>query len=92
MKIDVEGFEAEVFEGLSQPVLVIFFEANLPEFEEETIRCIKKYATLTKAEFNYTTEEPPSGFASDRWLPHEEFCALIRSRQFGYAEIYGRAV
>lgn len=92
VKIDVEGYENEVFAGLSQAVRVVCFEANLPEFEEETIHCIRRYAALAKVEFNYTTEEPPSEFASDRWLSSEEICSLIRSRKFGYAEIYGRVV
>jgi Methyltransferase FkbM domain len=91
-KIDVEGFELEVFTGLSQPIRAVCFEANLPEFGEETISCIERYAALTTAEFNYTTEEPPSRFASEDWLSADALCALIQAGQFGYAEIYGRAV
>lgn len=92
VKIDVEGFEVEVFSGLSQPIRMVCFEANLPEFEAETIRCIERYVSLAKAEFNYTTEEPPRSFASDRWLRSEELCALIRAKRIGYCEIYGRVV
>jgi len=92
VKIDVEGYEAEVFAGLSRAIQVVCFEANLPAYEEETVLCIEKYARLVQAEFNYTTDEPPTVFASNSWLSAGAMCALIRTKQISYAEIYGRAV
>jgi FkbM family methyltransferase len=92
VKIDVEGFEAEVFEGLSHSIRMICFEANLPAFEDETVRCISKYSSLCEAEFNFTTEEPPVQFARDEWLSPSRMIECVKSRKLSYAEIYGRAV
>jgi len=90
VKIDVEGYEAEVLAGLTRPVRMICFESNLPAFEEEAVKCVTRFASLAPAEFNYTTEEPPRQFAAERWLNLEAMIGLLRSRTFGYAEVYGR--
>lgn len=42
IKIDVEGHELSCLLGLNQPVNVISFECNLPEFLEETLMCIDR--------------------------------------------------
>ena len=44
LKVDVEGGELQVFEGLSQPISVICFEANLPRFREETLSIIYRHS------------------------------------------------
>jgi hypothetical protein len=45
----------EVLEGLSQTVSMISFEANLPDFREETLACLDKLATLNPTGvFNFT--------------------------------------
>ncbi len=36
IKIDVEGFELPVIQGMEEPVPLLSFEANLPEFRQET--------------------------------------------------------
>jgi FkbM family methyltransferase len=38
LKVDVEGHEEDVFEGLSQAPPLVSFEANLPEFADESCR------------------------------------------------------
>ncbi len=54
-KIDVEGHELEVFKGLSQPIPLVVFEANLPVFWEETKQVVEKLVLLDKAVvFNYS--------------------------------------
>lgn len=45
IKIDVEGYEKKALLGLSQPVPLLSFEANLPEFREETIDSIERFAS-----------------------------------------------
>ena len=55
IKIDVEGYEEKVLKGLTNPIPLISFEANLPEFLEETIACIEYLNKLdTNATFNYS--------------------------------------
>ena len=41
IKIDVEGNELSSISGLSQAVPFLSFEVNLPEFRNNTIRCIE---------------------------------------------------
>lgn len=54
-KIDVEGHELEVFKGLSQPIPLIVFEANLPVFWDETKQIIEILTQLDKTVvFNYS--------------------------------------
>jgi FkbM family methyltransferase len=52
LKIDVEGGEKEVFNGLSYFVPIICFEANLPRFREETVYIIERFITNERVRFN----------------------------------------
>lgn len=55
IKIDVEGHELEVAKGLSQPIPLIVFEANLPVFWEEAKQIIEILTQLDEAvTFNYS--------------------------------------
>ena len=46
IKIDVEGYEAQVLKGLTVPVQTISFEITLPELKESTIACINEINRL----------------------------------------------
>lgn len=46
MKIDVEGYEAEVLKGLNHSVPLLLFEAILPEFMPETLECLEKLNSI----------------------------------------------
>ena len=53
VKIDVEGYEIHVLEGLTKTIPVMSFEANLPDFRDETIQCVHKISRLSSnATFN----------------------------------------
>lgn len=52
LKIDVEGYESEVFAGLSHVVPLISFEANLPLFRAETNSILQACARNPRAKFN----------------------------------------
>ena len=52
LKIDVEGGELSVFNGLSYTVPVICFEANLPHFRAESLRIIERLRVNNAARFN----------------------------------------
>lgn len=55
IKIDVEGYERRVLRGLSRRVPLLTFEANLPEFLQETQECLDLIALLDPdARFNYS--------------------------------------
>lgn len=52
LKIDVEGYELEVFAGLSHIIPIISFEANLPLFRAETDSILQACARNSSARFN----------------------------------------
>lgn len=51
-KIDVEGFEYEVLQGLGSPLRVLSFEFT-KEFIDDARRCIEHLASLGRVRFNY---------------------------------------
>jgi FkbM family methyltransferase len=54
IKIDVEGFELNIFKSLNISVPLISFEANLPQFRNETIEIIDLNSRLNKdLRFNF---------------------------------------
>jgi FkbM family methyltransferase len=89
IKIDVEGYENKVLNGLSQPVPFVRFETNLPEFLEETIECIVKLKSLSReAVFNYSLSDE---LELDKWISGEEMISLIKDPSFRYMEIVYRS-
>lgn len=58
IKIDAEGFEKEILEGLSQKIPFISFECLLPEFKQSLKDCLTKLLLLSpNARFNIAVEE-----------------------------------
>lgn len=90
-KIDVEGFEAEVLSGLSQPIAMISFEYNVPEMNANVVSCIKKLNTLSKAyKFNYSVGETMQ-LKLPTWMNYNEFTTFINSSEFmnsDFGDIY----
>lgn len=74
-KIDVEGFEYQVLQGLSQPVKVISFEFT-PEFKDATFKCIKRLDNLGKAVFNFAVGEVMA-LVLDKWMTAGEMTAYL---------------
>lgn len=66
VKIDVEGFELSVLQGLSQPVRALSFE-YLPALHERATGCVQRLAQLGDYEFNHSPGESLV-LAGDRWL------------------------
>ena len=57
IKIDVEGHELEVINGLSLKIPLLSFEANFPEFKEETFLIIKKLEQICgESRFNFSID------------------------------------
>lgn len=59
IKIDVEGFEEQVIKGLTNRINIISFEANVPEFREETIGILHYLDNLAAYRYNYSVYGGP---------------------------------
>jgi FkbM family methyltransferase len=91
IKIDVEGYEAKVLQGLQHRVPYVSFEVNLPEFKIEGIQCIEALGTLESGgQFNYSTDLG-GGMALDRWLGPREFLTFFAQCSHKSIEIFWRA-
>lgn len=55
-KIDVEGHELEVFQGLSKPLRTLSFEYT-PPFRDNIIECVNILSSLGNPIFNYSVYE-----------------------------------
>ena len=70
IKIDVEGYEYQVIQGLSKPVSMLSLEF-VPEIIESTYKCIDYLQHLGKIKLNYSVGESMQ-FALEEWTtPHE---------------------
>lgn len=90
VKVDVEGHEINVLRSLSQKVTLVSFEANLPEFADETINCVSTLATLAPASvFNYT-DEGQDDLKLAEWIDAAAFQERLESTHERFMEIYCR--
>ena len=64
-KVDVEGFEYQVLQGLSYPVKVLCFEFT-KEFVDDAGLCMQYLSSIGRVQFNYTLGENMS-LALTRW-------------------------
>lgn len=89
-KIDVEGYEAEVLEGLSHriPALSIEFVAGALDIAEA---CVRRLETLGEYEFNSVRGEERS-FISEGWLAADEMVAWLAGGAGGVSsgDVYAR--
>ncbi len=93
VKIDVEGYEAEVLAGLSQPLPALSVEWT-PELPENTLACIDKLESLARHQYQVSWAETmrlsPRG-----WRDAESIRYLIREfagETFLFGDIYARTV
>lgn len=96
VKIDVEGYELEVLNGLSQPVGMISFEYTVPERMASAVDCLKRIETIfgDRVHYNYAVAEKMS-FASDKWLSADELIAIMSVDGFditGVGDVYVRPI
>ena len=81
-KIDVEGFELEVLQGLSQKLSVLSFEYCVPEMSGKLYECLERINTLdVSASYNYSIGESFS-LSSDKWFSFPEFLSLVKEKSF----------
>jgi FkbM family methyltransferase len=91
VKIDVEGYELHVLNGLSTPVPALSFEFT-PEVMDVAIGCVRRLATLGDYTFNHSVEESMR-WASPFWETAEAMVqtlgALAKDRG-GSGDVYAR--
>lgn len=90
-KIDVEGYEAHVLEGLSATLPSLAFEFT-PEFPEGTERCLDLLAALAEYEFNVSSGESLR-LDSERWLSRDELPDAIEKASMttaAFGDVYAR--
>lgn len=86
LKIDVEGFENAVLDGLTAAPAHTRFEFHA-QYLAEAIRCIRKPCFATTARFNYSLGDP-TGPLRPEWLDADSFIAHLNSTAFA-DEAYG---
>lgn len=93
-KIDVEGFEVDVLEGLTQPLRALSFE-YLPPAHEAALTALELVERLGAAAGGYLYNYAPietMRFASERWLDATDLVRLLeRFRPLGRSgDVYAR--
>jgi FkbM family methyltransferase len=88
-KIDVEGYEVEVLQGLSRPIPALSFEYT-PFRHEPALECLRLLRRFGRARFN---SSPADSFVMrhEKWLDEAgvvEFCAHQVPREAQYGDIY----
>lgn len=95
IKIDVEGFEFEVLQGLSQPIEYLSFEYTIPERKKSIIECIDRISEISnqnEVQFNYSIGESME-WALNEWLTPEQMKEEIELDKFiksGFGDIYSK--
>lgn len=80
LKVDVEGYEAEVFSGLNAAVPLLCFEANLPAFGKETVAVIDRLVDIHAGyKFTAVSNDGQYDFAFDRWESAEVVKAFVEN-------------
>ena len=90
-KIDVEGSEFEVLQGLSQPVNMLSFEF-ISEFIEPVLNCVHYLSQLGPAEFNYSLAEAMS-FTLPNWVDSHGIKTILTTMDkdlSNFGDIYAR--
>ncbi len=86
IKIDVEGYEYEVIKGLSKSIPLISFEANLPEFLEESVLCVNRLLTIDERyRFNYSVFD---NLELEKYLKGPEFIAYLKKTKLRYMDVF----
>jgi len=90
-KIDVEGFEFEVLQGLSQPINMVSFEFT-SEYLEPALNCINYLSQLGQPTFNYDLGESMD-FVLPRWVGTDNMLNILTTlaeKSESQGDIYAR--
>ena len=95
-KVDVEGYELEVFQGLTQGLPLLSFEFHVdPALNARTLSCLERIGTLGRYEANVSRREAAELVGT--WMPLGDFArhfeqTIATDPAFDYGEIYLRAI
>jgi len=93
VKIDVEGYEDEVLQGLSRPVPALSFEFT-PEVIEVAKACVRHLKQLGRYKWNVSLNESFE-FVYPQWVPEgelERFFQKVASDRTLFGDVYARLV
>ena len=79
IKIDIEGYELKVLEKLKTPIGLISFEANMPHFNNETIKIISKLDNLAQGNCFFKIVDFKRKVNSP-WMKTEKLKKLVKSK------------
>ncbi len=86
-KVDVEGFELEVFSGLTKKIGCVNFEFT-SEFFDNAKKCIARLILIGFKEFNFTLGERPQ-FVLNSWKNQEELLVELNKRLKKNNDLWG---
>jgi FkbM family methyltransferase len=89
IKVDVEGFELEVFKGLKHKIGVVSFEYNIPELQVEMIACMEQLNSIGYELFNFSKGE--TLLMNEKWLTLNDFLLLLDNKEINmsnFGDIY----
>jgi len=87
-KIDVEGFELAVLQGLSRPLAALSFE-YIPASINIALACIDRLEALGNYEYNLAPGETHR-LQSERWLTRGEMTRKLEATREGSGDVYAR--
>lgn len=91
IKIDVEGYEAEVLAGLSRPVVALSLEFT-PEHLESIQKSIAKLNELGRYEYNVSLGESMR-LEHDSWCSADQLlCRLVIFDHTAFGDVYARHI
>ena len=92
-KIDVERWELEVLNGLSQTIPLVSFESHLSERDiKKPVSCLQRLSQLGANRVNITATEA-SAFHFKKWMTLEQFlgwfpAGMNAACSYGYGDIF----
>ncbi|WP_108126306.1 FkbM family methyltransferase [Saccharospirillum mangrovi] len=87
-KIDVEGFELAVLQGLSRPLTALSFE-YIPASIVTALACIDRLEELGNYEYNLAPGESHR-MKFERWLTPAEMARTLEATREGSGDVYAR--
>lgn len=85
IKVDVEGYEDEVFKGLTHRVPFLSFEYTLPEFSGAMLSILEHLKKSGNININYSTGESMQ-LNLLSWLDYDTFCgSFSKDKKFRYS-------